>query len=590
MTNITRRDFLGHAAAASAAAAIHLGPAVPDQRIPRLTITLKPGTPDERGNINFVDVIERIEKVKADAGNPLLSLPTAVANVQTVALSIEHLSASDDAGSIPLTVRDDQKASETQRRTWLAGRAVDGSIDMQYRVPITNLPNPLGAAPPLELRTEEGAFSGAASTFIVLPETVNLYAFNLHWDLSALPSGAGGMSSLGVGDLQIDAPQSLGHLKEVLYFFGGMLHRFPAQPTSRGFFSAWQGTPPFDGEALMRWTEQLHNYYLGFFRPEQLKPFGVLLRRNPINAGGGVEVGNSFIGTFDAHTKVEPLKITVAHEMVHTFVGGLDDSQGEDGSWFSEGTAVYYERLLPLRAGLLTADEFLHDLNTTAARYYTDALNRTPNSEISADFWAETRVRVLPYDRGSLYFSVVDSRVRAASGGKCSLDNLVIAMLDRRRRGLAMNEAAWRAILTKELGPSGTDEFDAMLRGDLILPPSDAFGPCFRRTEKMLRRYELGFDPRSLIEPARIVRGVIPGSAAERAGLRNGDRILKPVPQDELQGDQTALIHLEVLRDGNQISLSYLPRGEAVEAYQWERVPRIGEANCALPSTVGEMR
>lgn len=322
MTNITRRDFLGQAAAASAAAAIHLGPAVPDQRIPRLTITLKPGTPDERGNINFVDVIERIEKVKADAGNPLLSLPTAVANVQTVALSIEYLSASDDAGSIPLTVRDDQKAGETQRRTWLAGRAVDGSIDMQYRVPITNLPNPLGAAPPLELRTEEGAFSGAASTFIVLPETVNLYAFNLHWDLSALPSGAGGMSSLGVGDLQIDAPQSLGHLKEVLYFFGGMLHRFPARPTSRGFFSAWQGTPPFDGEALMRWTEQLHNYYLSFFRPEQLKPFGVLLRRNPINAGGGVEVGNSFIGTFDAHTKVEPLKITVAHEMVHTFVGG----------------------------------------------------------------------------------------------------------------------------------------------------------------------------------------------------------------------------------------------------------------------------
>ncbi|MGA7651248.1 MAG: hypothetical protein WBW68_02220, partial [Terracidiphilus sp.] len=558
--------------------------------VSHLNITLKPGKPDQSGNISFVDVTVRVEKMKADAGQPLLSLPTVVSNVQTVALSIDNLSASDDAGSIPLTVRDDNNIGEKQGRRWLAGRVVNGSITVQYRVPISNLPNPRGAAPPLELRSEDGAFSGAASTFVVLPETESRYAFSLHWDLSALPPGAVGMSSLGVGDLQVDAPQSLDHLQQVLYFFGGTIHRFPAQPASNGFLSAWQGTPPFDGEALMRWTDQLDSSYLDFFRPNHVEPFAVLLRCNPINAGGGVEVGNSFIGTFDDHTEVEPLKLTVAHEMVHTFVRGLDGSQREDGSWFSEGTAVYYERLLPLRVGLITPDEFLRDLNSTAARYYTDALNHTPNSEIAANFWAETRIRVLPYDRGSLYFSMVDSRVRAASGGKRSLDNLILAMIDRRRRGLAMNEAAWRAILTSELGSSGTDEFDAMLRGDLVLPASDAFGPCFRRTEKMLRRYELGFDAKVLIEPTRIVRGLIPGSAAERAGLRNGDRILKPVPQDGIQGDQTALIHLEIFRDGKQFPLSYLPRGEAVKAYQWERVPGIPEAVCALPSTLDPIR
>jgi hypothetical protein len=276
---------------------------------PWLTVTLKPGKPDEGGNIDFVDVTIRAEQVKADPGHPLLSLPTVVANVQTVAPDINHLSASDDAGPIPLTVNDDNSTGETPRRSWLAGRVVNGSITVQYRAPISNLPNPRGAAPPLELRTEDGAFSGAASAFLVLPETERRYAFSLHWDLSALPTGALGMSSMGVGDLRVDTPQSIDHVKQA-YFFGGTMHRFPAEPTSKGFSSAWQGTPPFDGEQLMRWTERLYNYYLDFFRPDHVEPFAVLLRRNPINAGGGVEMGNSFIGAFDTHTRVDPFKLS----------------------------------------------------------------------------------------------------------------------------------------------------------------------------------------------------------------------------------------------------------------------------------------
>jgi predicted metalloprotease with PDZ domain len=194
------------------------------------------------------------------------------------------------------------------------------------------------------------------------------------------------------------------------------------------------------------------------------------------------------------------------------------------------------------------------------------ALMLTGAIETAEDDEESKRIRVLPYDRGSLYLAVVDSRVRAASGGKRSLDNLILAMIARKRGGLAMDQAAWRSALTKELGSSGIYEFDAMLRGDPVLPASSAFGPCFRRTTKMLRRYELGFEPKVLIEPARIVRGLIPGSAAERAGLRNGHHILKPVPQDGIQGDQTAMLHLEILRDGKQFPLDYLPRGETVEA------------------------
>src|SRR5271163_969384 len=162
--------------------------------------------------------------------------------------------------------------------------------------------------------------------------------------------------------------------------------------------------------------------------------------------------------------------------MLHTFVGGLG-SADMDGAWYSEGLAVYYARLLALRAGQITPAEFLDDLNSTAGRYYTDVMIHTPNREIAADFWADTRIRVLPYDRGSMYFAVLNGELRAASGGKQSLDDLVLALLDRRRHNLTADQAAWVELLQSHLGEKGTEEFEAMLSGALQLPQPDGFGP-----------------------------------------------------------------------------------------------------------------
>jgi hypothetical protein len=569
--------------AVSRAQTAETSPAVQSHAL-KLSVILKPSKPDAMGNIESVEITLRAEPAKELAGKPLLALPTVVENVQTIAEDVQSLTASDANGAVPLIAHDEPGSEDAPaRRVWTPERAVAGALTWHYRATIANAPNPRGAAPPLELRSEQGAFSGDAATFLILPGADARYDLDLHWDLSELPAGATGMSSWGVGDVRSPEPQRLADLGD-LYLFGGQLYRFPQQPTAQGFFSAIQGRPPFDGQALMQWTEGLYAYYFSYFRSPRVLPYAVLLRRNPINAGGGVELGNAFIGTFDENTDVDELKITLAHEMTHTFLRSLDRS-GLEGSWYSEGTAVYYERLLPLRAGKIGPDDFLKDLNTTAARYYTDALLHTPNSEIPKQFWAETRVRVLPYDRGALYFALVDSTERKISGGKRSLDNLIAAMLERRRNGLPMDEAAWREILRSDQGYAGVDQLDAMLRGDTMLPPSDAFGPCFRRTTRMLRRYELGFDSKVLIEPTRVVRSLDASSNAAKADLRNGDKIVRPVPQDSIQADQNALLHLEILRDGKQFSLSYLPRGEQVEAYQWERAPGAPDSACALPAT-----
>jgi len=79
----------------------------------------------------------------------------------------------------------------------------------------------------------------------------------------------------------------------------------------------------------------------------------------------------------------------------------------------------------------------------------------------------------------------------------------------------------------------------------------------------------------SLQARPKIVRGLISGSNAEKAGLRNGDEILNGFPQDALQGDQQAYVTLDLRRNGRALQIRYQPRGEAVNAFQWVTVDRL---------------
>jgi hypothetical protein len=550
-------------------------------QVPQLTITLSPAAPGASGDIPYVDVRVAAPAMHVAAGQPLLQLPLVSSNVTSIADSLTSLRVIDSRGAVALTVRDDPPSEPMPLRHWDAGREVSGTVTVRYRAPITNALNPRGAAPPLELRTEDGGFSGDASTFLVLPDTARAYRIAVRWSFGALGPKAVGLATLGGGNAatqrRLNAVYGSG-----LYFMGGLVYTYPAPLPGSGFMSAWQGTPPFNGRGLMRWTQALYGSYLRFFKAPPGQPYEVFLRRNLVNAGGGVEVGRSFVGTFDRQTKVEDLELTLAHEMVHTFVGGLDAPQGLASSWYAEGLAVYYERVLPWRAGRISTGKFLSDLNTTAGRYYTDLLADTPNSQIPARFWADTRVRVLPYDRGSLYFAQLNAELRAASHGKRSLDDLVLQMIGRRRRGLRTDEPAWIGLVQKALGAPGVAQFHAMMDGRLVVPGSDAFGRCFERTTAPLRRYQLGFDSQVLAQPQRIVRGLVPGAAAARAGLKNGDRIVKPVPQDAIQADQHATLTLLIERAGRTFPITYLPRGETGATYQWRRRPGVPDRRCAL--------
>lgn len=554
------------------AAAFLLGASGAALADPSLSVLLKPGGMDEAKGQGSLEVELRFSDLAATAGAPLLTLPIVIANTATVAETLTGLKASDDVGEIPLTVQDDPAGGLVWSRHWLAGRATQGPVVVRYRAPVDNTPPTRGSGPPYALRTEGGGFSGVGNTFILLPEEKRVRKISLSWDLEALPEGSTATSSFGEGDVAL--PDGPADQLASTVFMAGPMKREPRGVSQTGFSSAWLGQPPFDPAPLMAWTNRLHGWMSGFFRDKTVPPYRVFLRYNPINAGGGTALTRSFLTTYGAETKGDSLKGTLSHEMVHTW------TESNAGQWYGEGVAVHYQGLLPFRAGLLSPEEFLEDLNDTARRYYANALNGTPDHEIAPRFWEDTRIRVLPYDRGGLYFAVLDGRIRRATGGQRSVDDLVLEMNRRYAAGLSTDDAAWLDLVTKELGEDGRKLHQAMLAGALMLPQPDDFGPCFTRKRAKVRRFELGFEPKSLVGTTKTIRGLIPGSEAAKVGLRDGDVVTYAVAMDAVQGDPAATLTLKVTRDGKTFPLTYLPRGEAVEVYQWARKPGTERLKC----------
>lgn len=539
---------------------------------PTMVVTIKPGAVDEEIGKGHLDITMVLPGVSADRDVPLFSMPIVVANTESVARTITVVDASDDAGPLPVYTRDDLDGPLPIRH-WQAPRPVAGTLSISYRAEFDNTPPARGAGPPIMPRIDGRGVSGAGSMFLLDPATTDAYRIAVRWDLSAMSPRATATSSFGDGDFEL--PAGPANRLGGAVFMAGELQRYPGRPGA-GFSASWSGKPPFDPAPLMTWARDLHEWMSGFFGVDQEAPYRLFLRFNPINAGGGTALTNSFLLTYNDRTRPDiALKSVLSHEMVHTW------TRGGPGQWYGEGIAVYYQALLPWRAGLITAAEYLQDINQTASRYYSNALRYMSNEEAAPRFWEDTRIRTLPYDRGAMYFVMLNAWIRKASGGERSLDDLVMEVNRRVGAGGEVDEDAWVDLITAELGDEARLLHQAMVAGGLMLPADGDFGPCFTRVSTRIRAFDLGFDPASLVGDRKVIRGLVPGSEADKAGLRNGDVVTYRQALDSVQADPQALLRLYVERDGESLEIEYLPRGRPVEIFQWKEKADTAEADCA---------
>ena len=531
---------------------------------PRLTVRLAPRIVDPQAGVARIAVTEAVSELTLAADAPLF-VHQNMAPRMTAPVRIEDLAVADASGPVPLV--DDGKPGQ---RSWRAGRAVTGPLTARYVVVVENASGGgLSAIP----HVDGPGVLGSGNMLLLMPQLPGDHEIEIEWDLSRMPPGASAVTTFGDGDQRL-APGPLARLNFAM-FVAGDVKRFQRGP----FGVYWTGAPGFDVAKASGWIADLYGWMSRYFGDPELPRYSVFLRENLMAPGNGVAAPMSFVLGFGPETSVEGMKTILGHEMTHTWTAA------DLGKWYSEGNAVYYQARLPWLAGMISTEDYLRDINLTAARYFANDVITAPDTTIVPNFWTDMRYNVLPYDRGAFYFATLDARIRKSSGGKRSVDDLVRAMVARDRTGQPVTLDVWLALLRADLGEAGPAFHEAMIRGVPIDPPSDAFGPCFRRVATTFRRYDLGFGGPEIARRT-VVEGLRPGSEAARAGLRDGDRVDYQTSTEGAQRDPDKTLTMHVTRGYAKFDVTYLPRGSSVPGYRWERDPTAADATCHGSRTV----
>jgi hypothetical protein len=527
---------------------------------PTLKLTLTPHL--NEGMQAGMQVAYVLEAPDIAAGETLFHLPTVIVGVPGAQVETAEMSGADEAGALALAQEDEPPTAAWTYRRWTASRATVGDLRVSYFAPVRRVDASTINGPLYDLRLEAGGLNGAGITFLALPDTTTRYDVSIAWDLSQAPAGARGVCSLGEGPVQVN--ESLEDLAYT-YFMAGPLSAYPDSPASV-FSMYWLSEPTFDPIAVGSEIERLYFTMCEFFQ-EPEPGFRVFARKHPYRGNGGTAVQRSFMfGYSDGYTQTaQELTSLLAHETAHTWPR-LDGDQGET-AWYSEGTAEYYSIVLAHRAGFISDTAYLEQINDRARSYYTNPLQTLSNHAAVDRFWRDPRAQRVPYGRGLFYFIDLNAKILAHSGGARSLDDLVLAVVKRRRAGEQVGESAWVDLVAAELGEQGRHDFAAMVAGAWIIPAPDALGPRFTRHPIADYPLDFGFATSSI--PTQVVTGLVAGSVAEQAGVREGDRLLSMPNFSEIERAPWNPIALTLGRGETTLRVHYIPQGAAVRSYAW---------------------
>ena len=256
-------------------------------------------------------------------------------------------------------------------------------------------------------------------------------------------------------DTLVDSPIVAGNPTVHPFTVAGVPHEL----VNVGESGVWDG--PRSAEDTERITRELHRMW-------GLMPYDRYAFLNMITeAGGGLEHGNStLLMTSRWTTSSRPRYLRwlglVSHELFHAWNGkrlrpvelGPFDYEAEvhtESLWVVEGLTSYYADLAVHRAGLSTEAEYLASLSRQIR-----GLQTTPGREVqpvslaSWDAWIKfyradensRNTSVSYYTKGAVVGFLLDMRVRAATGGAKSLDDVLRAAYARYSgaRGFMPNE------------------------------------------------------------------------------------------------------------------------------------------------------
>ena len=476
---------------------------------------------------------------------------------------VTDLSAADASGPVRFHVPVKKEQGDALNQIWQATRPVVGVLRVSYFVPVA-LPLTDKRGPHIDLQAAGNGLSGAFVSFLLTPPLQGSFELQVHWEL---PDGQTAVSSYALGDFNRQIT-----LKALLttLFLAGPVATYPSPPSQNGISFYALGLSVEELARLAGWASKAYDAERVAFHGTAGAPFRFLVRSY---VGGPITSGRADLDSFMLYMpygiKQDLLKLhsLIAHEMVHALIKDLDDAPGDEGDWYTEGTADYFAIVLPYTAGLFNSCDYVTAINEEAALYYTNSLRNLANRMITKSMWSGRNAWTVPYARGALYFADLNAKLKQHHANADVLD-LVNETSRRIRLGAPANNRTWRKVLASRAGRWAVSDWSFMLEGKLLLPV-DAFGEAVNSSPIKSGFFDLGFAEPVRLNAGSRVEQVRSGSPAERAGLRDGDILTESLDLNPAYRRFGDAITLHLLHDEVKKSVTYDPHLGAYPALKW---------------------
>jgi predicted metalloprotease with PDZ domain len=346
-----------------------------------------------------------------------------------------------------------------------------------------------------------------------------------------------------------DSPLEIGTHPVHEFEVAGRTHRY----------AVW-GEGNLDATRLVADTTRIIQAEHAFWGAVPYPDFTFILHLSPGGAGG-LEHRNSTVLLADRWSfrgrPYERFLGLVAHELFHLWNGkrlrpavlGPFDYTRENYTrelWVVEGITTYYTELMLRRAGIISAARYLDKLGEAISRFQTLPGRQVQTLEAASfDTWIKfyrpdansPNSSISYYEKGALVALLLDLRIRATTGGKRSLDDVMRRLwVEFGAREVGFPEGAVEETAADVAGEPLGDFFERCLRSTEELPYDEVLaaaglvldrpGPATTRPGEPPRPELLGgMSVRS--EGGRaVVQQVLADSPAYRAGVNAGDELI----------------------------------------------------------------
>jgi predicted metalloprotease with PDZ domain len=279
------------------------------------------------------------------------------------------------------------------------------------------------------------------------------------------------------------------------------------------------------------------------FQETQWDTYNVMMIFSPDFPGGSaLEHQNSHVGVYTPQLIGTPVLPSItAHEMFHSWnvkrmrpsemvPYRYDQPQPTVWLWVSEGITDYYADLTLVRSGIVDSTAFFAQTGDKIANVMQTVPVALEDASLSTWIHPTDGTGYIYYPKGSLAGFMLDVLIRDASDNKRSLDDVMRSVYrSTYKAGKGFTGTDWWGAVSKATGGKDFKQFNAQYVDGREPYPWDSILPLAglrtRADTTHVPRLGVSSDPDSVSGAARVTQ-VVPGSAAEEAGLKVGDVLL----------------------------------------------------------------